>query len=211
MKSERTKQVIVSQALRLFSDNGYDATTMEEIARAANMKTPSLYNHFSGKQAIFEAVVDYCKEESTRLVKESNLNYAIAAAETRLLYLTVEDQISDVKRLFRFNLHCEFPSLFHRLMVVEQYRHSRIAVEYNRFIVEKQLSVFTDLIRLMISRGLMVQGDPEAMALQYMAPISLLLELCFRQPEKEQLALDLLEEHIRQFNRAYIIRNQMEP
>ncbi len=206
MKSERTRQIIVENALRLFSGNGYDATTMEEIARASNMKTPSLYNHFSGKQAIFEAVVDYCKEESARQVKESTLNFDNAAAEQHILSMTIEDQISDVKRLFRYNLHCEFPSLFHRLMVVEQYRHPRLAVEYNRYIVEKQLSIFTNIVRFMISRGLLTPGDPEAIALQYVSPISLLLELCFRQPEKEQMAIELLEEHIRQFNQVYMVK-----
>ena len=206
MKSERTKHVIVTEALRLFSSNGYDATTMEDIARASNMKTPSLYNHFSGKQAIFEAVVDYCKEECARLIKNSSLNSSNAAAEQRILSMTVEDQISDVKRLFRYTLHSEFPSLFHRLLVVEQYRHPQLAVEYNRYIVEKQLRIFTELTRFMMSHGRMVSGDPEAMALQYMAPLSLLLELCFRQPEKEQIALELLEEHIRQFNRTYVLK-----
>ncbi len=206
MKSERTKQLIITEALRLFASNGYDATTMEQIARAANMKTPSLYNHFPGKQAIFEAVVDYCKEECARLVENSHLYLKHGSAEQRILSMTVEDQINDVKRLFRFTLHSEFPSLFHRLLVVEQYRHTRLAVEYNRYIVEKQLQIFTDLARIMIANGRIVSGDPEAIALQYVSPISLLLELCFRQPEKEQLALELLEEHIRQFNRVYVVK-----
>ncbi len=206
MKSGQTKQNIVENALRLFSSKGYDATTMDEIASASHIKTPSLYNHYSGKQAIFEAVVDYCKEESARLVKESTLDFDNAAAKQHILSMKIEDQISDVKRLFRYSLHSEFPCLFHRLMVVEQYHHTRLAVEYNRYIVEKQLSIFTDIIRFMIAHKLLVSGNPEAMALQYMAPISLLLELCFRQPEKEQMAIDLLEEHIRQFNQVYMVK-----
>ena len=58
MKQEDTKQLILEQALALFSAHGYDAVTVGDIARAVGIKAPSLYNHFPGKQAIFDALVD---------------------------------------------------------------------------------------------------------------------------------------------------------
>ena len=51
-------QYILEQALALFSAHGYDAVTVGDIARAVGIKAPSLYNHFPGKQAIFDALVD---------------------------------------------------------------------------------------------------------------------------------------------------------
>lgn len=58
MKQEDTKQVILEKALDLFSAKGYDSVSMGEIAKAVGMKAPSLYNHYSGKQAIFDAIVE---------------------------------------------------------------------------------------------------------------------------------------------------------
>ena len=58
MKQEDTKQRILDKALELFSAHGYDSVSVGEIAKAVGIKAPSLYNHFPGKHAIFDAIVE---------------------------------------------------------------------------------------------------------------------------------------------------------
>ena len=58
MKQEDTRQRILAAALALFSEKGYDAVSVGEIAGAVGIKAPSLYNHFPSKQAIFDAIVE---------------------------------------------------------------------------------------------------------------------------------------------------------
>ena len=58
MKQEDTRQKILDKALELFSARGYDSVSVGEIAKAVGIKAPSLYNHFPGKQAIFDAIVE---------------------------------------------------------------------------------------------------------------------------------------------------------
>lgn len=58
MKQEDTKQRILNKALELFAAKGYDSVSVGEIAGAVGIKAPSLYNHFPGKQAIFDAIVE---------------------------------------------------------------------------------------------------------------------------------------------------------
>jgi AcrR family transcriptional regulator len=53
----RTQASILEIAFELFSRQGYHATTMRQIARRAGLTPGSIYNHFSGKDAIFEAVL----------------------------------------------------------------------------------------------------------------------------------------------------------
>lgn len=43
--------------MRLFSQSGYDAVSVERIASAVGIKAPSLYKHFKSKQEIFDAIV----------------------------------------------------------------------------------------------------------------------------------------------------------
>ena len=57
-KANDTKRRIIDKALELFSTRGYDSVSVGEIAKAVGIKAPSLYNHFSGKQAIFDAIVE---------------------------------------------------------------------------------------------------------------------------------------------------------
>ena len=45
-----TKQKILLESLRLFSQRGYDAVSVEQIAAAVGIKAPSLYKHYKSKQ-----------------------------------------------------------------------------------------------------------------------------------------------------------------
>ena len=58
MKQEDTKQKILDKALELFFTQGYDAVSVGEIAEAVGIRAPSLYNHFPGKQEIFDAIIE---------------------------------------------------------------------------------------------------------------------------------------------------------
>ena len=49
---------MLDAALRLFSRQGYRATTMREIADKAKVSTGNVYHHFPDKEAIFNALLD---------------------------------------------------------------------------------------------------------------------------------------------------------
>lgn len=56
-KGERTTKRILDVSEDLFARYGYDGTSLRQIAAAAGIKEPGLYNHFAGKQALYEAVL----------------------------------------------------------------------------------------------------------------------------------------------------------
>lgn len=56
-KGERTALRIMDVAEDLFARQGYDGTSLRQIAGGAGIREPGLYNHFSGKQALYEAVL----------------------------------------------------------------------------------------------------------------------------------------------------------
>src|SRR5579859_3164080 len=51
-----TRELLLQAALALFAENGYEGTSVRDIARAVGLSESVLYAHFSGKQAIFDAV-----------------------------------------------------------------------------------------------------------------------------------------------------------
>ena len=53
-----TRDKILNEALTLFAENGYDGTSVEEIAEKVGIKAPSLYNHFKGKEDILNALIE---------------------------------------------------------------------------------------------------------------------------------------------------------
>ncbi len=55
--------MIVSAALEVFGEAGYDRASMRAVAKAAGVTTPVLYDHFESKAALYAAVVDTAADE----------------------------------------------------------------------------------------------------------------------------------------------------
>ena len=54
----RTRQRLVEAALALFSENGVDATTIEQITERADLGKGTFYRHFENKEAVMIALVE---------------------------------------------------------------------------------------------------------------------------------------------------------
>lgn len=52
------REAIIEAATILFYRNGYHATSMQDVARAISIKKPSLYHHFTSKEAILLAILE---------------------------------------------------------------------------------------------------------------------------------------------------------
>lgn len=63
----RTKRKIFEIAMRLFSEKGYEATSVEEITATVGVAKGTLYYHFNSKEEIFNFLV----EEGIKLLKNS--------------------------------------------------------------------------------------------------------------------------------------------
>jgi len=57
-RGRTTRDQLVAEATRLFAERGFDATSVEAVLDAAGVSRGSLYHHFKGKDALFEAVLD---------------------------------------------------------------------------------------------------------------------------------------------------------
>ena len=56
-KGEATRMAIEEAAMQLFLEQGYHATSMRQIAEHAGLALGGIYNHFSSKEEIFEAII----------------------------------------------------------------------------------------------------------------------------------------------------------
>ncbi len=56
-KGQRTRERILGSAQTLFARQGYDGTTLRQVAESAGIREPGLYNHFAGKHALYEVVL----------------------------------------------------------------------------------------------------------------------------------------------------------
>ena len=56
-KGENTRQKVLQTAYQLFLEKGYHATSIRDISQRCGLTIGGVYNHFSGKGEIFEAVL----------------------------------------------------------------------------------------------------------------------------------------------------------
>ncbi|WP_269854661.1 TetR/AcrR family transcriptional regulator [Streptomyces sp. RPT161] len=67
-KGSDTKAEIQEIALELFTENGYEATSMREIAERLDISKAALYYHFAGKEDIIRSLFDEYMEEFDELL-----------------------------------------------------------------------------------------------------------------------------------------------
>lgn len=78
MQIDKTKDIIVSVANKLFSRFGFQKTSMDEIAKTARKAKGSLYYHFASKEELFKEVVSremtVLKNQLSVIVHNTELN-----------------------------------------------------------------------------------------------------------------------------------------
>ena len=72
--SASTKRALVDVAEELFTEHGYAGTSLDAIVGGAEVTKGALYHHFSGKQALFEAVFERVEAESSKSIQKAIKN-----------------------------------------------------------------------------------------------------------------------------------------
>ncbi|MEV6413403.1 TetR/AcrR family transcriptional regulator [Kribbella sp. NPDC051718] len=79
---ERTRREILQQAMALFQEKGYNATSLQDIATAAGCSKATVLYHFSDKTGVLVAVLEPSHTALSKLVAEAS---ALPAAEAQEL------------------------------------------------------------------------------------------------------------------------------
>jgi AcrR family transcriptional regulator len=82
-KSETKKTILLAKAKTCFSRFGFSKTTLEDIAKEANMNKATLYHYFDNKEALFlEVMLQVATEGLQQLMQQTT---AIKSPEKQLL------------------------------------------------------------------------------------------------------------------------------
>lgn len=190
-----TKERILGAALELFSQNGYAGTNVRELTASLGLGKSSMYRHFDSKEAIWNTLLDemtayydaqFGSPEHLPPVPESA--EALVAMTMRMLRFTVRDEKVVKTR---------------KLLSIEQFRDGRARSLATRHFLTGLTEMFTQLFAGMMDRGVLRRDDPAMLAFAYTAPITALVHLCDREPEKTDAALAQAEAFSRHFVKTY--------
>lgn len=69
--SASTKRALVDVAAKLFTKHGYAATSLDQVVAGARVTKGALYHHFSGKQAVYEAVFEKIESDASARIRKA--------------------------------------------------------------------------------------------------------------------------------------------
>lgn len=197
-----TKVDILEASLRLFARNGFEATSMRNIAAAVGIQPASLYKHYVSKQAIFDAIVEHMDQQYSRATfaiglpegstKAQAFNYATAPAE-RMAAIS--------ESMFRYWTEDEYATLFRRMLTIEQFRSTEKGALYHKYFTSDPIAWQEDLFAAMIEAGFFAEDNPKLLALEFFAPLMLLIQTSdgiTNEEERAQL-IDLVRTHVVRF------------
>jgi len=199
-----TKKKILDEALTLFSEKGYANVFVADIAGAVGIKAPSLYKHYKSKQDIFNAILEEMKASYDKQAQSLNMNGNNATADAMVFSDVSEDGLVQMGvGLFMYFLHDEYAQKFRKMLTIEQFHNSELAEIFTKKYADEPLKYQSAMFSMLCAGGVLKEFNPDVMALQFYAPIYMILTMCDRQPQREGELVALLENHIRQFSRLY--------
>ena len=200
MDRGNTRREILEASLELFSVQGFEATSISQIAGAVGIRKASLYSHFESKQAILDAIVKDVLEQYGEHSIFAKTNWKKNADH---LPLTPDEAVGMIQGQIRYILHDPAIRSARKMLVIEQFQNPELAKLQTKQNYSDVLQYFTGLVKCLIQKGVLAEDDPEIMAAQFCLPISVWINLCDREPGREQEVMELVEKHIRQFFRLY--------
>ena len=197
-----TKERILNEALRLFSEKGYSDVYVSDIAEAVGIKAPSLYKHFKGKQEIFDSCVDKFYERMTQVRNDLLLP---DTPQSELSYETIDtNQIIEFAiGLFMFYWKDEVASGFRRMLMLERYRNQDLNKIYEDLFVNGAVQHEETIFSSLITAGVIKKVDSHVAALRFYTPIYYLLQKYDMHPDQEEDAKKELVSMVTEFCETY--------
>jgi AcrR family transcriptional regulator len=162
-RSEARPAELIEAALRCFSERGFAATRLDDVAARAGVSKPTVYLYFESKEKLFEAVV--------RAAVAPSLDHA------QTLVDTFEGNTSDLVRtilvILEAALDGPFPAMA-RLVIAESGNFPELARLWVSLVLRRGFSLVERIIARGVERGEFRRVEPAVVAPLVMAPVVML-------------------------------------
>lgn len=197
-----TKERILYEALELFSNKGFEAVSMRDIAGVVGIRESSIYKHYSGKQAILDAIVERAMEEMEQMLRELDVPMPnVESSVSRYAEMKIEEVADLCSSTLLMQRENEIITKFRRLLTMEQYRNEELRKLFIDVFIERQISYNEKVFDYLLKAGVLWGESARHMALQFYAPFFLLQ---YRLPDDEEQLETALKEHILCFLREHM-------
>jgi AcrR family transcriptional regulator len=193
---ERTRQAILDAALQTFAEKGYFGSSLRDIATRVGVRESAVYNYFSGKEALFLAILDAADEtrdeEWAAFLAEpmGDARSVLERLTTRILEIFCEP-----RRRYLF-----------QLMMSDG---MRLARQGGLDLIGRMTSgaePLKGLLQRLMSDGSLRPGNPDVLAMAFMGPLLVWRQLHAIDPRTPVVAnrAQFVRDHVDHFLRGAI-------
>lgn len=200
-----TREKILMTALYLFAREGYEAVSVSTIAGELGMTKGALYRHYKNKRDIFDSIVERMYQidaERAEKYEVPQVKYEIRPEAYK--NQSVEKIMDFTIAQFFFWTEDEFASDFRKMLTLEQYRNAEMAELYSQCIVAGPVDYMEDLFRELIQKGVLKEENPRQLAVEYYAPLFLLISMFDKIGENEDY-VEILRNHTERFMQSHVM------
>ena len=197
-----TKERILEAALEMFSQNGYAGTNIRELSASLGLVKSGVYKHYESKEAIWNALLDEMIEYYEEHFGSSEHLPSVPDSLEELVQVTMQ--------MVNFTVRDERIIMTRKVLTLEQFRDARARELATKHFLTGLTDIFTQIFTGMMDKGLLRKDDPAMLAFAYTAPISALIHLCDREPEKTEEAIRQAEAFSRHFIKTYSTEEELD-
>ena len=187
-----TKERIIEEALRLFSEKGYAGTSMSDIAERLKITKAALYKHYSGKREIFQKILDRMRALDAERAAEYDMP---GAEDDEYAEAYMNTALDSIRRYsiaqFRHWTEDGFSARFRKLLTLEQYRDPAFATLYQNYLASGPVAYMAEIFRTMTDSN----ESAMQLALEFYGPIYLLYSI-YDGTEDKEAVIQQLQTHI---------------
>lgn len=192
----KTKELIVETALRLFSQKGFEAVTVRDIAAELELTAPALYVHFKSKQDILDEILHRMETQDADISGGDGVPQETYESNPESYRnVSMESLVTFTMDMFRYWTENEFASHFRHLLTIEQYRDDRFQRLFQQYLGTGVLSYLEDIFREN------ADGDAQFLAESFFSLFHLLLNQydAATSTRSRKLIFQHLKNHLRHF------------
>lgn len=182
-----TKEEILKTSLKLFAQNGYEATSVSDIAEEMGMSKGALYKHYRNKRDIFESILKRMEQTDADKACANNVpSDELAQAGEKYAQTSLEDVLKFSKEMFHYWCEDEFAVNFRRMLTIEQYRDAEMIKLYQQYLCSGPVAYLADILS--------EQGwdKPQEKAVICYAPMFMLYSV-YDEAQDKKIVFSLLE------------------
>lgn len=188
---ENTKERILSVAMELFSQRGFEAVSVRDICKLVGIRESTIYYHFANKQDIMDTLCSGFEMRAGAVARGFEQAIADADILDKTLFMAIGESFVE-----RYLLD-EYMRAFIRIMQIEHWHDSKLRNTYYKWVMRKPMSLYRDVLIKMMENRTIEQADQKQLALLYYSPVFYYYQLLLVADIEQEAAREIFRSQVR--------------